>query len=96
MAPVWTMPLVPFWPLAARFNQEQAAAMQEESLFEDPRTWVAIAFVIFFVLFGRKLWAALTKMLDARPNPDERLIRERERARARLVLYQSGKPYRKE
>jgi F-type H+-transporting ATPase subunit b len=40
--------------------------MHEESLFEDPRTWVAVAFVIFFVLFGRKLWTALTKMLDAR------------------------------
>lgn len=40
--------------------------MHEESLFEDPRTWVAIAFVIFFVLFGRKLWGALTKILDAR------------------------------
>ena len=40
--------------------------MHEESVFQDPRTWVAIAFVIFFVLFGRKLWAALTKMLDAR------------------------------
>jgi F-type H+-transporting ATPase subunit b len=40
--------------------------MHEENLFQDPRTWVAIAFVIFFVLFGRKLWTALTKMLDAR------------------------------
>ncbi len=40
--------------------------MHEESVFQDPRTWVAIAFVLFFVLFGRKLWAALTKMLDAR------------------------------
>lgn len=40
--------------------------MHGESLFEDPRTWVAIAFVIFFVLFGRKIWTALTKILDAR------------------------------
>lgn len=37
-----------------------------ESFFQDPRSWVAIAFVIFFVLFGRKLWAALTGMLDQR------------------------------
>ncbi len=36
------------------------------SFFEDPRSWVAIAFVIFFVLFGRKIWAALTGMLDQR------------------------------
>ncbi|HUB13702.1 MAG TPA: F0F1 ATP synthase subunit B [Acetobacteraceae bacterium] len=30
------------------------------------RTWVAAAFIIFFVLFGRKLWAALAGMLDDR------------------------------
>ena len=40
--------------------------MHEESFFENPRTWVALAFVIFFVVFGRKVWAALTKLLDAR------------------------------
>lgn len=40
--------------------------MHEESFFQNPRTWVAVAFVIFFVLFGRKMWAAITKILDAR------------------------------
>ncbi len=34
------------------------------SFFANPRSWVAIAFVIFFVLFGRKLWAALAAVLD--------------------------------
>ena len=38
--------------------------MEHESFFENPRSWVAIAFVLFFVLFGRKLWDALTAMLD--------------------------------
>ena len=38
--------------------------MEHESFFGDPRSWVAIAFVIFFVLFGRKIWGALTAMLD--------------------------------
>ncbi len=28
--------------------------------------WVAVAFVIFFVLFGRMIWRALVGMLDAR------------------------------
>ena len=37
-----------------------------ESFFADPRSWVAIAFVIFFALFGRKIWQALTVMLDKR------------------------------
>ena len=37
-----------------------------ESLFADPRTWVGVAFVIFFVIFGRKIWVAITAMLDKR------------------------------
>ncbi len=32
--------------------------------FAEPRSWVAIAFVIFFVLFGAKIWKALSAMLD--------------------------------
>ncbi len=32
--------------------------------FAEPRSWVAIAFVIFFALFGSKLWKALSGMLD--------------------------------
>jgi F-type H+-transporting ATPase subunit b len=40
--------------------------MQEASFFAEPRVWVAIAFILFFVLFGGKLWAALAGMLDAR------------------------------
>lgn len=36
------------------------------SLFADPRTWVGVAFVIFFVIFGRKLWSVLTTILDKR------------------------------
>ncbi len=34
------------------------------SFFANPRSWVAIAFVIFLVLFGKKLWTALAAMLD--------------------------------
>ena len=40
--------------------------MHEESLLQDPRTWVAVSFVLFFLIFGRKIWAALTNILDAR------------------------------
>jgi F-type H+-transporting ATPase subunit b len=39
---------------------------QEPGFFAEPRNWVLIAFVLFFVLFGRKLWAALAGMLDDR------------------------------
>ena len=38
----------------------------EESFFGDPRNWVVLAFILFFVLFGRKLWGALAGLLDAR------------------------------
>jgi len=37
-----------------------------DSLFADPRTWVAIAFVLFFVIFGRKLFGPLIAILDKR------------------------------
>ena len=40
--------------------------MKEPSLWAEPRTWVVIAFVLFFVIFGRKLWQALATLLDAR------------------------------
>jgi F-type H+-transporting ATPase subunit b len=38
----------------------------EASLFAEPRNWVVIAFILFFVLFGKKLWGALAGLLDAR------------------------------
>ncbi len=34
------------------------------SFFAEPRSWVAVAFVIFFVLFGNRIWRALAIMLD--------------------------------
>jgi F-type H+-transporting ATPase subunit b len=38
--------------------------MHEESFFGNPRTWVGLAFILFFVFFGRMLWRALAKILD--------------------------------
>ncbi len=40
----------------------------ETSFWGDSKTWVAIAFVVFFVLFGRRLWKALADILDGRAN----------------------------
>jgi F-type H+-transporting ATPase subunit b len=40
--------------------------MPEGSFLTESRTWVALAFFIFFALFGRKLWSALVGMLDDR------------------------------
>lgn len=36
------------------------------NIFADPKTWVGVAFTIFFVLFGRKLFATLMATLDKR------------------------------
>jgi F-type H+-transporting ATPase subunit b len=38
----------------------------EASFFSEPRNWVVIAFILFFVLFGKKIWGPLSGMLDAR------------------------------
>jgi F-type H+-transporting ATPase subunit b len=40
--------------------------MHEETFLTNSRTWVAAAFVLFFVFFGKMLWKALASMLDAR------------------------------
>lgn len=38
----------------------------EGGFFSEPANWVLIAFFLFFILVGGKLWSALTGMLDAR------------------------------
>ena len=40
--------------------------MHNESLLTNPKAWIAVSFVIFFALAGRKLWAQLTSLLDGR------------------------------
>jgi F-type H+-transporting ATPase subunit b len=40
--------------------------MHGESFFSNSRNWVGLAFIIFFVAFGPKLWRALADMLDSR------------------------------
>ena len=37
-----------------------------EHFWLDPKFWVAVSFVIFFLLLGKKIWAALTGALDSR------------------------------
>jgi F-type H+-transporting ATPase subunit b len=38
----------------------------EPGFFAEPRNWVIVAFVLFFAIFGRKLWSVLAQMLDDR------------------------------
>jgi len=53
----------------------------EPSFFQDPRAWVAVSFVIFFVLFGRKLWAAGMAILDKRAETVRAELAEAQRLR---------------
>ncbi len=40
--------------------------MSEPGFFSESRNWVGIAFFLFFIIFGRKLWGALAALLDGR------------------------------
>jgi F-type H+-transporting ATPase subunit b len=40
--------------------------MEEPGFLGEPRNWVLIAFILFFAIFGRKLWSVLAQMLDDR------------------------------
>jgi F-type H+-transporting ATPase subunit b len=52
------------------------------SLLAEPRFWVAIAFFIFFGVFGKKLWSALAAMLDKRADKIRGELAEATRLRA--------------
>jgi F-type H+-transporting ATPase subunit b len=40
--------------------------MEHHGFFSEAPNWVLISFFLFFILVGRKIWAALAAMLDAR------------------------------
>lgn len=35
-------------------------------MFHEPRFWTSLAFILFFVIFGRKIWCIIVSKLDAR------------------------------
>ena len=48
----------------------------------EPEFWVFVSFVIFFVLFGRRLWASVIGMLDSRATSIRAELAEAQRLRA--------------
>jgi F-type H+-transporting ATPase subunit b len=58
------------------------------SFMADPKFWVAVSFVLFFVLLGSKLWKAGTGALDSRADGISKRIEEantlRQEAEAKL------------
>ncbi|HTW28852.1 MAG TPA: F0F1 ATP synthase subunit B [Acetobacteraceae bacterium] len=49
--------------------------------FTESRTWVAIAFILFFLIFGKRLWLAVAGLLDARAEAVRRELEEAARLR---------------
>ena len=59
-----------------------ADAAPASSIFSDPTFWVAVAFVLFFVLAGKLLWRQITGMLDKRAADIAKALADAERLRA--------------
>lgn len=53
-----------------------------EHFWLNPQFWVAVSFVIFFVLLGGKVWAALSGALDGRADKIRSALDEASRLRA--------------
>ena len=53
-----------------------------EHFWLDPKFWVAVSFVLFFLLLGKKLWAAISSALDGRAATIRRQLDEASRLRA--------------
>jgi F-type H+-transporting ATPase subunit b len=64
-----------------------------EHFWQDPKFWVAVSFVLFFVLVGRLMWTKLTEMLDGRAARVRSDLDEaaRLRAEAEAMLRQAEK-----
>jgi F-type H+-transporting ATPase subunit b len=59
-----------------------AHAASEGGTFSDPTFWVAVAFVLFFVLAGKLLWRQIAGMLDKRAAGIAKALADAERLRA--------------
>jgi F-type H+-transporting ATPase subunit b len=55
--------------------------MHGDSFFENPMNWVALAYIVFFLLFGKKLWVVIRDMLDARTKAISTELAEAKRLR---------------
>lgn len=53
-----------------------------EHFWLDPKFWVAVSFVLFFLLLGKKLWGAMSGALDGRAATIRRQLDEASRLRA--------------
>jgi len=71
-----------FFATAWAADTHEAAAPHEEGLLGNPEFWVAVAFVLFVAIAGKKIFQGLTKMLDDRTALIARTLSEAETLRA--------------
>lgn len=73
--------------------EEHAASFDWHSLLSEPKVWIAVAFITFFAMFGKKLVGAMLRGLDARSETIARDLEEarrlREEANAVLNAYRT-------
>lgn len=69
----------------------------DTGLLTDPKTWIAIAFLIFFALAGRKFWASITGILDQRTESIRAELEEASRLRREAeIMLQDARTRREE
>lgn len=66
--------------MGSAFAADQAAA-EHGSVWANPETWVAVAFVLFVVLLGKVLWAKIAALLDKRAADIRKALDEAARLR---------------
>jgi len=70
---------------AADKAAQDAVEGKDAGLFHDPATWVAVAFVLFFVLLGKIIFTKVTELLDKRSAAIAKSLSDAERLRAEAV-----------
>lgn len=70
---------------AADKAAQDAVEGKDAGLFHDPTTWVAVAFILFFVLLGKIIFTKVTELLDKRSAAIAKSLSDAERLRAEAV-----------
>src|SRR2546430_821391 len=60
------------------------------SVWAEPETWVAVAFVLFVVLLGKILWTKVTELLDKRSAAIAKSLADAERLRTEALAARSA------
>lgn len=56
--------------------------MKLHGILGNPEFWLLVSFILFFVLFGRRIWSAIARILDARAQAVRTELAEAARLRA--------------